>query len=246
MGAISFTNILPDPNNPIGDAGQAGGTVGPGYASVKLASEHKIMNTRTNSGRLVSRELSGHKWTIDVAYNPMTRDEFEPIYSFLLQKRGSLSPFFISLPQYIAPRDTNFATFVSTNNFEPAVNGNAGGTSLMIKKTGYTRASHGTPRPGDIFTITDTNDSNHKKTYQINRVETASNYLVATTPPEDDDGELRIWFTPALQRSVQASTSIINFNNPLFRVILKNDVQEYNLESNNLYSFSLKLEEAQA
>ena len=39
-----FTNILPDPNNAIGESGQAGGTAGPGYSSVKLASEHKMMN----------------------------------------------------------------------------------------------------------------------------------------------------------------------------------------------------------
>ena len=112
-----FTNILPDPNNAIGESGQAGGTAGPGYSSVKLASEHQMMNTRTNSGRLISREVSGHKWNIDISYNPMTRDEFEPIYSFLLQKRGSLTPFFVSLPQYKAPRDTTFATFVASNTF---------------------------------------------------------------------------------------------------------------------------------
>jgi hypothetical protein len=246
MPAITFTNILPDPNNSIGDAGQSGGSAGPGYSAVRLASEHEIMNTRTNSGRLVSRETSGHKWTIDISYNPMTREEFEPIYTFLLQKRGSLSPFFVSLPQYKKPRDTAFALFVASNNFQPVFDGIAGSTNLMIKKTGYVRATHGTPKPGDIITITDTSDSNHKKAYQITRVETESNYLVGTTPPEDDNGELRIWFTPSLQRNVESTTSVINFNNPLFRVILKNDVQEYTLDSSNLYSFSLKLEEAQA
>ena len=91
-----FTNILPDPNNAIGESGQTGGTAGPGYSSVKLSSEHKMMNTRTKSGRLISREVSGHKWNISISYNPMTRAEFEPVYSFLLQKRGSLTPFFVS------------------------------------------------------------------------------------------------------------------------------------------------------
>ena len=244
MPSITYTNILPDPNNAIGDAGQSGGTAGAGYRSVKLSSEHKIANNRTNSGRLVSRELAGHKWDIGITYNPMTRDEFEPIYSFLLQKRGSLSPFFVSLPQYKQPRTPAFASFVASNNFQAATNGAAGTTNLMVSQASYVRATHATPRPGDVFTFTDSADSNHKKTYQITRVETADAFQEGTTAPSDTSKELRIHFIPALQRAV-TSTAVVNFNNPLFRVILKNDVQEYNLDSNNLYSFSLKLEEAQ-
>ena len=165
-----FTNILPDPNNPIGESGQAGGTAGPGYASVKLASEHKMMNTRTNSGRLVSREVSGHKWNISISYNPMTRDEFEPIYSFLLQKRGSLTPFFVSLPQYKAPRDPKFATYVlnstgTPRTFTMAEAGVAGATNILIAApNGYDHSAtvNGRAKPGDLFTI-ESSDSNHKK-----------------------------------------------------------------------------------
>ena len=39
----SFLDILPDPNNPIGNAGQAGGTDGPGFATVKLSSNKNLM-----------------------------------------------------------------------------------------------------------------------------------------------------------------------------------------------------------
>jgi hypothetical protein len=246
-----FTNILPDPNNPIGESGQAGGTAGPGYASVKLASEHKMMNTRTNSGRLISREVSGHKWNISISYNPMTRDEFEPIYSFLLQKRGSLTPFFVSLPQYKAPRDPAFATYVLNSGSTPrtftmAAAGAAGATNILIAgPSGYNHSSDedGRPKPGDLFTI-ESSDSNHKKVYQVTRVEASDIYLAGAQISDDD--KLRVHFTPALQRAVATgATSKIHFNDPKFRVILKNDVQEYNLNNQNLYSFSLGLEEAQ-
>lgn len=52
-----FSNVLPDPNNKIGDAGQAdsSGGAGPGFKSVSIDSEAKIMRQMTNSGRLVSR-----------------------------------------------------------------------------------------------------------------------------------------------------------------------------------------------
>ena len=238
----SYQHTLPDPNNPIGEGGQTVGSAGPGFSSVKLASEHKIMNTRTNSGRLVSRELSGHKWNIDLSYNPMTRDEFEPVYTFLLQKRGSLRPFFVSLPQYKAPRDSTFASFVSTNTFITTSTVAAGAVEFTATKSGYNSGTNGTAKPGDLFTITDNSDSNHTKVYQITRVETNAMQEAGTTPPST--AQLRIQFIPPLQRAV-SSAAEVNFNNPKFRVVLKNDVQEYDLNTQNLYSFSLKLEEAQ-
>jgi len=243
----NYTNILPDPNNPIGESGQSlavasGGSDGPGFRSVKLGSEHKIDNTRTNSGRLVSRQSAGHKWQIDLSYNPMTREQFEPVYNFLLQKRGSLTPFFVSLPHYKQPRNATFATFVASNAFTAAVAGAAGTDTLLVGNGSYVLATHKTAKPGDVFTITDANDSNHLKTYQVTRVETNTDYETGTTAPTT--AQLRIHFVPSLQRDV-ASGATVQFNDPKFRVVLQNDVQSYSLNTENLYSFSLKLEEAQ-
>ena len=187
----TYSNTLPDPNNPIGNAGQSGAnqtTAGLGYSSVALTSEHKILNSRTNSGRLVSRELSAHQWKISIGYNPMVRDDFERINAFLVQKRGSMTP-------------------------------------------------------GDVFTITDNTNSNHKKVYQVTRVEKTGERLSGTSAIAST--ALLIHFNPPLQRAVAANKNI-NFNNPLFRVTMKGDKTEYELNTNNLYSFSLKLEEAQA
>jgi len=74
----SFQDVLPDPNNSIGNAGQATGSAGPGFASVKVTSEQPYMSTRTNSGRLLARAQAAHKWKINIKYNPMTRAEFVP------------------------------------------------------------------------------------------------------------------------------------------------------------------------
>lgn len=242
----SYFDTLPDPDNGIADGGQSGTTKGPGFTSVKLSSEHKMQNTRTNSGRLISRELSGHKWNIGISYNPMTRDEFEPVYSFLLQKRGSLSPFFVALPQYKDPRDSNFKTFIASNTITVAGSATipAGGTSLMIGASGYSSSSNGTAKPGDLFTVSDDgHDSNHTKVYQVTRVETNSTYD-AQTDPQPSSTQQRIQFIPALQRSVSGNATIV-FSNPKFRVVMNKDIQEYNLNTENLYSFSLQLEEAQ-
>ena len=51
---MAFLNILPDPNNKIDNAGIAdntNGVAGPGFASMTLTSNDKVMMSRTNTGR---------------------------------------------------------------------------------------------------------------------------------------------------------------------------------------------------
>ena len=239
----SFQNILPDPNNEIGDAGQVSGTAGPGFASVSISSEQKTLRDRTNSGRILARAKTGHKWNIKIKYNPMTRADFEPVYNFLLHRRGALNPFFVSLPQYRTPQDSTFATFSATavNKLQSsAALVAAGATSLTMYKTGYSYTANGTPRPGDLFTVNGAN-SNHKKAYMVNRVETYDDYLGSAQPSTN---QVRVHFTPGLSRSVVGNDDFI-FHNPLIKVIMTTDIQEYSLNTNNLYSFSLSLEEVQ-
>ena len=83
---------------------------GPGFSSVKFSSERPVSVSRTNSGRVISRAIVGQRWKMSISYNPMTRAQFEPIYSFL-QARGRLTPFFVVLPQY---RDTRYSSFNDT------------------------------------------------------------------------------------------------------------------------------------
>jgi len=234
-----FTNILPDPNNAYNDAGQATGPQkGAGFASVKLSSQHKIMQGRTNSGRLITRDNSHHKFKVDITYNPLTREEFEPVYSFLLHQRGFLKPFFVSLPQYKEPRDSDFRNSVYTDALSPTADHAAGLTNMEVTAASYSSASHGKPRPGDLFTINDDSNSNHKKAYQVTKVEDSGDYT------DSVDSGIRVHFMPALQRAVDEEATL-TFANPLIRVVMASDVQEYSLGVDGLYSFSLKLEEAQ-
>ena len=109
----------------------------------------------------------------------------------------------------------------------------AGATSMKID--GITA---GNPTPGDLFTVTDLSDSNHKKTYRVTQVETNTHYN--SVQPASD--ERIIHFTPGLQKATFDNSDLV-FTNPLIRVIAT-DVQEYSLNKEGLYSFSLKLEEA--
>lgn len=317
-GSTNFSNVLPEPTNLVNDAGQPVATgSAPGFSSIKIKSEAKTMNERSNSGRYLAKSIAGHKWTVDISYNPLTRDEFEPVYSFLLQKKGRLTPFFLSLPQNKLPRNGTFATAVkpasaggsakelktyssplnrsqlvkgrrykimvvgsgttgawasvgATNpqvNAEFTATGNGsdsgGGTAapvdyirgvdnIVASFNSYSISTHGTPKPGDFFTVTDTNDTLHQKLYKVTRVETATDFQDAITAPgatsnpafTGSPAGIRIHFAPNLQRNLSVD-STLNFYDPKMRVVMNEDVQEYSLNTQNLYSFSLKLEEAQ-
>ena len=240
----TFLDLLPDPTNPIGISGQAlatssGGTNGPGFASVQFSSEAPIQMSRTNSGRVVTRAIAGHKWTININYNPMTREQFEPVFNFLLEKNGRLNPFFVKLPQQASSRN---AAFVSANpTITTATTGAAG--SGFILQAGHNTTEATQPQPGDMFTITDTNDSLHTKAYRVTRVMGNGTYNSALHS-QPTTAQRIVYFTPHLQRAV-AQGATCDYT-PLIRVMQVADVQQYNLGTNNLYEFSLSLEECQA
>ena len=246
MSFSSFQNILPDPNNSIGEAGQVQGSSGPGFATVSLTSEQPTMKDFTNGGRLLARAIASHAWKIKIGYNPLTQIEFDRIYSFLLHRRGSINPFFVSLPQYRTPRDANFATYSTTpsNKLEVLSNTNvfAGATSGFFQQVGYNFNTNGTPTPGDLFTVEDSANSNHLKAYMVTRVETNSNYL--NTAAQPGVAQLRIHFTPGASKTMNAGAKLV-FHNPLIKVISTKDIQQYALNTDNLYSYSLDLREVQ-
>lgn len=220
----TFLNVLPDPNYKIGEAGEsnASGSAGAGFASLKVSSKAPIMRDRTNGGRLVTRSAAYHMWEVDISYNPMTRQEFDPVYTFLLEKQGSLKPFYVSLPNYRGGA-TNTTCLAAS----------AGSPTVIITANNCA--------PGDMFHIEDSSDSSHTKAYKVTRVETTTTYNSDLGSP--GTGKERIHITPPLQKSV-SSGATLNFATPLIRVIQSNDTQEYSLGTNNLYNFSLKLEEA--
>ena len=196
--------------------------------------------SRTNSGRVLTRSIAGHKWNINITYNPMTRDQFEPVYSFLLEKNGRLNPFYIQLPQHMLSRNTAFATANPT--ITTATTGSKGAGYILT--AGHNTTETTQPQPGDMFTISDTNDSLHTKAYRVTRVMGNGTYNSAIHS-QPTTAQRIVYFTPHLQRDV-SSGATCDFSGPTLRVLLKNDVQSYKLGTNNLYEFSLQLEEAQA
>ena len=135
------------------------------------------------------------------------------------------------LPQYSSPR----STVTSTIRVDGEIT--AGATNFMVNGV-----SAGSLRPGDMFNFNDTNNSNHKKTYQVTRVLDSTNYLAGNQPT---DSSHRIYYvTPSVEKTVTTNMTL-TYTNPIFRVVQSSDVISYSLNTNNLYEFSLNLEEVQ-
>ena len=233
----NFTNRLPDPNWGISEAGDGHATSfteGPGFASVKFSSQQPVAYSRTNSGRVTTRAIAGQYWSIGITYNPMTRDQFEPIYNFLLEKRGRLKPFFVALPQHVTTRTATSGTLSVQGTIT------SGDSNFLVDgMDGLT----GGLRPGDMFNFVDSGNSNHHKIYKVVRVADSTNKLSSDTALNTSD-ERRLYVVPPVEKDV-TDNSTLDYGSPLFRVVQKSDVQEYKLGTNNLYEFSLNLEEAQ-
>ena len=112
-------------------------------------------------------------------------------------------------------------------------------------QAGHSGTEATSPQPGDMFTITDPNDSLHTKAYRVTRVMSNGTYHTGLHSSAPTSTQRIVYFTPNLARTVNSGAGI-DYNKPLIRVMLKNDVQQYSLGTNNLYQFSLDLEEAQA
>jgi hypothetical protein len=240
----SFATILPDPVYKITDAGNtdASGQPGPGFASVAFQSNGDTQVSRTISGRGVHRDQGTHFWAFTITYHKMTREQFDPVDAFLGARNARKKAFYVVLPQHAKPKQPAFAAYVLSNPnllvSEFAVE--AGISAVMIKTTNNTAIS-GNPRPGDFFNIEDATNANHLKTYKITRVETDQLYQAGTTAPTAS--RKRIHFEPPLQRAIAANAKIVF--TPKFRVIMKGDLREYQLDTDNLYNFGLQLEEIQ-
>lgn len=237
----AFSNILPDPLNKITDQGDVdpSGAPGPGFSAINFQSNGETQVSRTNSGRGVHRDQEVQYWSFSIKYNPMFREQFDPVDTFLASRNARRDPFFVILPQYSKPKNPLFVTFATANIIRNKGAYNAGITNIMVD-TGVSFTSFA--RPGDMFTISDPANANHLKVYKVTRVETNARYQASTTQPLAS--EMRIHFSPPLSRNI-TDNSVINFINPKFRVITKSDIREHNLDTDNLYQFSLDCEEIQ-
>jgi len=58
----------------------------PEFQAINLESRHNNVMSETVSGRMQVRTLGGQRWSFTAKYNPMTREEFQPVFAFVMSQ----------------------------------------------------------------------------------------------------------------------------------------------------------------
>jgi len=237
----NFQNVLPNPFYDITEGGipGTGGVLGPGYRAISMSEDKETTSSVSIAGKLLSRSNSYARWMINLSYNPLETADFNTVYNFLMQRRGSKIPFYVQLPQYSQSRNTAFTAEVAAEG-NPLVQGafSAGSHSILIDGIpDWASTWAAIPWFGDLFTINSI-DSLHTKAYQVSFVETPETYKTAVP-----SGAVRVHFSPGLHRSVENNAEVI-FTQPLIRVVQANDITQFKLDTEGLRTLSVSLKEA--
>ena len=124
--------------------------VTPEASTVNIISLQPNLISETRSGRRQVRSIGSQRWSITATFNPMTRAEFMPIYSFVLAQKGQLETFQF-IPPVVGSTEGNATGTVTTNGTFAL-----GATSITI--AGLT----GTLKAGDFIKF-----ANHNKIYML-------------------------------------------------------------------------------
>jgi hypothetical protein len=188
------------------------------FRAVNFRSNQKTLFSETDSGKTFRRQVQGQRFSFTVSYPPMKRTEFAPIMAFIMKQRARKENFTITLPSYFNALGSETGTLL--------VNGAHSVADTTIAIDGFASDGAGRLKAGDLIKFA------HDKVYMIiDDVTSSSNAATVTIEPP--------------LRTALTNNSSVAYDSIQFTVHLASDVQEYSLGTNNLYTFSLNLEEAQ-
>ena len=180
----------------------------PEFQAINLESRHNNVMSETVSGRMQVRTLGGQRWSFTAKYNPMTREEFQPVFAFVMSQQGRFGTFTI-----VPPVIGNASGDVSGTALVNATTA-AGATSVAMD--GIT----GTIKAGDFIKF-----ASHSKVYMVTA---------------DRAGAGSVSIEPPLVSGV-TDNEAITYDSVPFTMRLANDVQSYNLASNEYYEYELDM-----
>lgn len=184
--------------------------------SVSISSEQNTIVSVTTSGRRQSRQIDGQKFRLRVTFPPMTRTEFAPISAFIMKQRSQLESFTYSPPTISTPLGVATGSILTNG----AVS--AGATSCAID--GMANSTTGVFKAGDYFRFTGQSKV----------------YMCVSDVSSNGSGQGTLTFEPPLRSNVSDNTAII-YSGVDFTLGLTNDVQEFNIGTENLFQYEVDL-----
>jgi hypothetical protein len=188
----------------------------PTTTAVSITSQQNTIVSTTVSGRRQARQIDGQRFRLTLKFPVMTRSEFAPILAFIMKQRSQLESF-----QYTP------STMASSNGVASGVirvNGaiSAGVTSVAID--GMANSTSGVFKAGDFFRFTGQNKV----------------YMIVADVSSNGSGQGTLTFEPPLRTGV-ADNAILIYSNVDFTVGLTNDIQEFNVGTENYFKYEVDL-----
>jgi hypothetical protein len=190
------------------------------FTTMNWQSNNNIVTTETLTNKIYSKDIGGHYWSLTLKSIPLSRADFDSIWVFIIQQKGTFDTFYLKPPQINSTKGT-FSNSSGTNL--PVTSSGAVGATTV----GVTPNGSGTLKAGDIIKF-----DNHDKVYTITADVNLSNTIANT-----------IDIFPALITAITTNEKVITEDVTL-KVRLQNDVQEFKTNVNNLYEYEIDVRES--
>jgi len=188
----------------------------PAPRNANIRSQQNTIISVTASGRKQARQIDGQKFAITLQFPTMTRAEFAPIQAFVMKQRSRLENF------TVVPPTVKNALGVASGTI--SVNGalTAGTTTATID--GMATSTNGILKAGDYFRFTGQSKV----------------YMAVEDLNSDGSGEGTLTFEPPLRSSV-ADNNVLIYDNVDFTVSLTNDIQEFDIGTQEYFNYEIDL-----
>lgn len=187
----------------------------PAPAQITLRSLQPTRVSRAHSLKRQARTRGAQCWGIKLAWSPLRRSEFMPLYAFLMAQRGQADPFTTILAAHTAPQGSWPGS--------PVVNG-AGQTGRTVNLRGLTAGQTGIAKAGDFIKF-----ANHGKVY-----------MVTADANSDGGGLAALTIEPQLIATIAYGEALVTSSVP-FTVALAADNMEANLQPGVFYGLEIDL-----
>ena len=184
--------------------------------SVAISSEQNTIVSVTTSGRRQARQIDGQKFRLRVSFPPMTRTEFAPINAFIMKQRSQLESFTYAPPTISTPLGVASGTIL--------VNGAISAGAISCSIDGMANSTTGVFKAGDYFRFTGQTKV----------------YMVVSDVSSNGSGQGTLTFEPPLRSNV-ADNAVIIYSGVDFTLGLTNDIQEFNIGTENLFQYEVDL-----
>ena len=180
-----------------------------GFTAMELQTNTRSRLTESVSGQTQRIKSGAQYWSFKLKSPPLSRSDFNAIYSFIVQQDGQVEAFTVVPPVISSTTGTaaGTVTVADVNTVDPLLSTSAGSSSVGVS------GGTGTLKKGDLIKF-----SNHNKVYML-------------TADVDLDGSTvdQVSFYPPLVESVTGGATTITYNSVPFTVFFNNDQISYEL-----------------